>query len=58
MATFMVLALRLSRGTVEPASTILSQPRLDLSISNNNNNNYTFPVRRLGVHLDHLKITR
>jgi hypothetical protein len=25
---------------------------------NNNNNNYTFPVRRLGVHLDHLKIAR
>ncbi len=22
---------------------------------NNNNNNYTFPVRRLGEHLDHLK---
>jgi hypothetical protein len=21
---------------------------------NNDNNNYTFPVRRLGVHLDHL----
>jgi hypothetical protein len=26
--------------------------------NNNTNDNYTFPVRRLGVHLDHLKITR
>jgi hypothetical protein len=25
---------------------------------NNNNNNYTFPVWRPGVHLDHLRITR
>jgi hypothetical protein len=25
---------------------------------NNNNNNYTFPVRRPGVHLDHLKSLR
>jgi hypothetical protein len=26
--------------------------------NNNNNNHYTSPVRRLGVHLDHLKIAR
>jgi hypothetical protein len=24
--------------------------------NNDNNDNYTFPVRRLGVHLDHFKI--
>jgi hypothetical protein len=24
----------------------------------NNNNDYTFPVQRLGVRLDHLKIAR
>jgi hypothetical protein len=27
-------------------------------INNNNNDYYTFPVRRLGVHLDHLEIGR
>ncbi len=26
--------------------------------AHNNNNKYTFPVRRPGVHLNHLKITR
>jgi hypothetical protein len=31
---------------------------LSVPMNNNINNNYTFPVRRLGVHLDRLKIAR